>query len=139
MTLAKESRAKRRKYLMSSPFADIEEAFRASSASVPADIVTPKTDVSGSGDGKKKERVVAPLPVIYYVENVMGQFTLRDPLRQDVTAQMARTPFFREIITDVEYTADTKGRRHYRFKHKHPLKKYNLDGKDVFVDFSALN
>ena len=126
---------------MSAPFADIEEAFRASSASVPADVVTPKTDVSGSDSStnKKKERVVAPLPVVYYVENVMGQFTLRDPLRQDVTAQMARTPFFREIVTDVEYTADAKGRRHYRFKHKHPLKKYLLEGKEVIVDFSALN
>lgn len=126
---------------MSAPFADIEEAFRAASASVPADIVTPKTDVSGgdSSSTKKKERVVAPLPVVYYVENVMGQFTLRDPLRQDVTVQMARTPFFREIVTDVEYTADAKGRRHYRFKHKHPHKKYVLEGKEVIVDFSALN
>ncbi len=124
---------------MSSPFADIEEAFRASSASIPADLVTPKSDVSSNDVTKKKERVIAPLPVVYSVENVMGQFTLRDPLRQDVTTQMARTPFFREIVNDVEYTADAKGRRHYRFKHKHPLKKYSFEGKEVFVDFSALN
>ncbi len=129
---------------MSMPFADIEEAFRASATSVPADLVTPTPvrDDAATGAGaapKKKERVVAPLPVIYSVENVMGQFTLRDPLRQDVTTQMARTSFFREIVADVEYTADSKGRRHYRFKHKHPLKKYMFEGKEVFVDFSALN
>lgn len=82
---------------------------------------------------------MAPLPIVYFVENNMGQFTLRDLMRRDVTAEMARTPFFREIVNDVEYSADSKGRRHYRFKHKGATKKYRLDGKDVIVDFSALN